>query len=1366
MKGSAGFVPQALALALRNEAHTAEEPVGGHDAADILGEALDEMEPVEHNHDTFDPEIEGHEEHGEAQVVMLFLFSALLVGCASRFMLEWLRKKFKIRIPYSVVLLIIGGLCGYATWDKVQSSAHDESDEAFTRSLHIWSGIDAHLLLFIFLPALIYEGSSETNYYVFTQHFFSAIILAFPGMLFQAFLIACLGRYMLPYGWAWTESVLFGAILSATDPVAVVALLKELGVLPDLRVLIEAESLLNDGTAIVLFQLCITILTEPGEVSEYIGLGFRMVLGSPTLGLAMFIGSYIWLSHTRNALEETVVTVCTAYLGFYVAEGTEVEMSGVLTVVTIGVLMAGLGHTAIDNVKSMKMLHSVWSMIVFCADTTIFILAGAIIVEKWLSTTDVITGPDWGIMVGLYFLLNVIRGVMVGVFSPCFRAWGYGLQPRVCSLSKFTRSMAVVTWGGLRGAVGLALALAVAADDDLRSKVSDKKYNDRVLLLTAAMVVLTTVVNAALMENVISWLGLGEVSESQVKLFKAAVRYLGDKHEQFIEQLQNSQENPEFSAVDWQLLRRYIGPDQMFGPKSEVWEELQQWERAARGAESTRGIESNRELPDEEEEMQSELQERMGRFLASLRASYTSQWNRGLLAAGPFRKLRWAVDMALDHMNDQNSQSDGTHSRRTDGEELEWGWLMTQGYMEVPWYVRWVKSTPGFRALGEQLELWEKRQHFEMVCAVLRAHEETTRCEFTESLEESGQGGNRVQQRMFEMSDAIRGRAQKRLADLEGADGKNEMGKAVRTRQACCVLLSKLDMQLDELLHIAQITPAEHEVLHNVVVTRLERSRTQYPTWPRRAKYEQHVMRSIPMFGGIPEDEMKAAIDELVMEELSFIEGDVIYETNSPFNKVFIVMSGIVESTSQFDDMELEVDINMEVFLLEPGALFGEVEFLLFHAGVPKDQLAAKSPTARAKSTVTVYAIELESLSTLAEKSPSCLQTIWRHSGLVVEQIYSELMVDSSRNAPSVSAALAWEFATLLPVGAQPGDQQSLLVRGAATLLDGSTISAPPFTIISRRDSRQLKPGPEAVFIVFPEPKVSIVERRSVEMQRGNMVPLVGPQAGGAARRGGSLDMARPAAARGMSLELARLSGSGGAALAPNQPWTGASFRSSRQMLRQGRGNSMDMPDDGARGKGHMIEMTPTQRRLPIRLASSAKANAADPNLDSAARNKSNTSTDADSDDFPDHKNGKKPTSENQGNFSPKLPAGGSSPMASRDLGRAPMEQHASSGEARGKAAQILKPMEPASPAVVLPVQVEEQSNASEEEEESGIEAVGPIQALNGDDSSGDEGGELVKMDSTMEVEELGTLAAGKKGRTDGGGSGEDSATNPDSALP
>jgi NhaP-type Na+/H+ or K+/H+ antiporter len=145
-----------------------------------------------------------------------------------------------------------------------ENCIHEDSDVGRDRSLFIWSKIDGHLILFIFLPALIYEGSSETNYYVFMNHFWSAQILAFPGMVVQALMIACVARWVLPYSWEWTEAWLFGAILSATDPVAVVALLKELGVLPDLRVLIEAESLLNDGSAIVLFQLCFKILLEPG----------------------------------------------------------------------------------------------------------------------------------------------------------------------------------------------------------------------------------------------------------------------------------------------------------------------------------------------------------------------------------------------------------------------------------------------------------------------------------------------------------------------------------------------------------------------------------------------------------------------------------------------------------------------------------------------------------------------------------------------------------------------------------------------------------------------------------------------------------------------------------------------------------------------------------------------------------------------------------------------------------------------------------------------------------------------------------------------------------------------------------------------
>ena len=95
-------------------------------------------------------------------------------------------------------------------------------------------------------------------------------MLAFPAMLLQVVLVAMVGLYTFPYGWGWTESLMFGGILSATDPVAVIALMKELGLLSDLRVLIEAESLLNDGTAIVVFELCHKILVHPSDIGTYV----------------------------------------------------------------------------------------------------------------------------------------------------------------------------------------------------------------------------------------------------------------------------------------------------------------------------------------------------------------------------------------------------------------------------------------------------------------------------------------------------------------------------------------------------------------------------------------------------------------------------------------------------------------------------------------------------------------------------------------------------------------------------------------------------------------------------------------------------------------------------------------------------------------------------------------------------------------------------------------------------------------------------------------------------------------------------------------------------------------------------------------
>mmetsp|Transcript_13786 Transcript_13786/g.32750 ORF Transcript_13786/g.32750 Transcript_13786/m.32750 type:complete len:1450 (+) Transcript_13786:266-4615(+) len=613
------------------------------------------------------------EEHGGgghasgAEVVMLFLFVCLVVGCACRFLLEELLHTFHIRIPYSVVLLLIGGTWGAGAWKHANDNGGEASEMA-TMSLLMWSSIDPKLILFIFLPALIFEGSMGTNYYAFSSGFGGGIMLAGPGMLLQNTLIACFAKYAFPYGWGWLESFIFGAILSATDPVAVIALLKELGILPDLRILIEAESLLNDGTAIVVFDICLMALLEPTSISEYVQKGFQLVFGAPALGLALFIPCYYWLKRTTDPIQDTVVTMCTAYLCYFVAEGTQVHVSGVLSVLTVGVLMAGYGHTCLNTEEAAHMLHAVWTIIVYCAETIIFVLAGAIIMDKGFlgDDADSLPASEYGWMFLNYVVCTFIRALVVFIFSPFIRQVGYGLQPRVCSMSDFIKNMFVLTWGGLRGAVGLVLALSVSVNTELEL-VTSAGYTRKVLLHTASIVVLTTLVNAATLEKIIHMLGLGGQSEAEKVLFESAKTFLGEKQLKTMENLQNQLMHPELSNASWSTVRRLVGRHALMGPtgasgdvpgedkkkekEDEKDEETNPEEWPGPDAERPGGLGGSMEdVLQEEEDTEGYV---LGRYLTSLKASYTAQWNGGLLTSRPYRQLVWALGRAMDHAQDR-----------------------------------------------------------------------------------------------------------------------------------------------------------------------------------------------------------------------------------------------------------------------------------------------------------------------------------------------------------------------------------------------------------------------------------------------------------------------------------------------------------------------------------------------------------------------------------------------------------------------------------------------------------------------------------------------------------------------------------------
>lgn len=155
--------------------------------------------------------------------------------------------------------------------------------------------------------------------------------------------------------------MLFGAIISATDPVAVVSLLKELGASRKLATLIEGESLFNDGTAYVVFLVLVKMVEgEQLSVSSIVLLFIRLSLGGLILGILVGIVSSMMLNSIFNdPVLEFNTTLVTCYLVFYLAEGTSLHVSGILALVALGLYMSRSGKNSISNMSEAS-VHHVW----------------------------------------------------------------------------------------------------------------------------------------------------------------------------------------------------------------------------------------------------------------------------------------------------------------------------------------------------------------------------------------------------------------------------------------------------------------------------------------------------------------------------------------------------------------------------------------------------------------------------------------------------------------------------------------------------------------------------------------------------------------------------------------------------------------------------------------------------------------------------------------------------------------------------------------------------------------------------------------------------------------------------------------------
>jgi CPA1 family monovalent cation:H+ antiporter len=349
---------------------------------------------------------------------LLVICVSLSVATLSR-TLSWFRQ-----IPYTLLLVIVG--LGLAILD-----------------IRIVT-LSPELILLVFLPPLLFEAGWNLEWSKLRQDFVPIVLYAVVGVVISVSGIA-LGLNTLA-GLALPTALLVGASLAATDPVSVIALFRELGVDKRLTVLMEGESLFNDGVAVVAFSLLLGVAVGAEELTVPLAIARFCTFVGIGVGIGSLIGFGISFLTQRFDLPtvEQSLTLIGAYGVYIVAE--ELGGSGVIAVVTVGIILGNFGSRIGMNPRTRLIVSEFWEFIAFFVNSIVFLLIGDQIRVDSLGENIVLIGVA---------IATVILTRAIGIY-------GLGsLSNWIVQSDLPWKERTVLWWGGLRGSVSVALALSV-----------------------------------------------------------------------------------------------------------------------------------------------------------------------------------------------------------------------------------------------------------------------------------------------------------------------------------------------------------------------------------------------------------------------------------------------------------------------------------------------------------------------------------------------------------------------------------------------------------------------------------------------------------------------------------------------------------------------------------------------------------------------------------------------------------------------------------------------------------------------------------------------------------------------------------------
>lgn len=411
----------------------------------------------------------------ETIFVILFVVASAVAIAAQR-----------LAIPYTVALVFAGLFLGV---------------------LHIFEAphLTKELLFDLILPGLLFEAAFHIESRMFIRNRFAITSLALPGVIAAVALTVLIltpivNNLHFVSSFTWREALVFGALITATDPIAIISIFKNLGVPKRLSVLLDGESIFNDGVAIVIFTLSLALVMGTKVTIGDLVIDFFEIVGIGALiGLGIGLAISQIIKKVDDPMIEIGLTMIAAYGSFFTAE--QFHYSGVIAVVSAGMLCGNYAARTGMSPSTKIAVETFWEYVAFALNSIVFLLIGLEVDMQELLLA-------WKAILVAYLVVTITRGLVIfGVSSVLHMTreripWKWSL---------------ILTWGGLHAALPMVLVLS------LPTTFSDR---DLLVSMTFGVVILSILAQGLTMSPLLRWLGIvfGQQDRAEYELIRGKLQ--------------------------------------------------------------------------------------------------------------------------------------------------------------------------------------------------------------------------------------------------------------------------------------------------------------------------------------------------------------------------------------------------------------------------------------------------------------------------------------------------------------------------------------------------------------------------------------------------------------------------------------------------------------------------------------------------------------------------------------------------------------------------------------------------------------------------------------------------------------------------